>query len=61
MSGTPNPSAEIVTLLTAEPETVAPPSEADLIDPDEAETVTPTSAQTQSGETLEPAGDRPDR
>jgi acetyl-CoA carboxylase carboxyl transferase subunit beta len=59
--GRPNPSAEIVTLPTAEPETVAPPSEADLIDPDEAETVTPTSAQTQSGETLEPAGDRPDR
>ena len=61
--GRPNPTAEIVTLPKAEPEPVAaPPVEAEPLETAEAEPVAaPTSAQTQSGETLEPAGDRPDR
>jgi acetyl-CoA carboxylase carboxyl transferase subunit beta len=60
--GRPNPSAEIVTLPTPEPEPVATPAVAEPIETVEAEpVVAPTSAQTQSGETLEPAGDRTDR
>jgi acetyl-CoA carboxylase carboxyl transferase subunit beta len=59
--GRPNPSAEIVTLPTPEPEPVAAPAVAEPIETVEAEpVVASTSAQTQSGETLEPAGDRPD-
>jgi acetyl-CoA carboxylase carboxyl transferase subunit beta len=61
--GRPNPSAEIVTLPTPEPEPVAAPAETEPkpVEPVEAEpVVASTSAQTQSGETLEPAGDRPD-
>jgi acetyl-CoA carboxylase carboxyl transferase subunit beta len=59
--GRPNPSAEIVTLPTPEPEPVPAPIVAAPIEPVEAEPAAPTSsAQTQSGETLEPAGDRPD-
>jgi acetyl-CoA carboxylase carboxyl transferase subunit beta len=59
--GRPNPSAEIVTLPTPEPEPVPALIVAAPIEPVVAEPAAPTSsAQTQSGETLEPAGDRPD-
>jgi acetyl-CoA carboxylase carboxyl transferase subunit beta len=59
--GRPGPTAEIVTLPKAEPEPVAAPVEAEPLETVEAAPVAPTSAQTQSGETLEPAGDRTDR
>ncbi len=58
--GRPGPTAEIVTLPTAEPEPAAAPTEAEPADEtaEAASPEVPAQPKPTSGETLEPAGER---